>query len=105
MKKHTKKNRTSLPDNQPKPAPMAKSSVEERAFVYETDDPPGCRTVIHPVAVIPCATAKQAKALADFCNLSEEEQWERICQITEDGGISPAEQADAIHAMILGGAK
>lgn len=64
MKKPTKKNRTSLPDNQPQPAPMK--------AIYDRDSHD------KPVAIIPCATAKQAKALADFCNLPGEQRKELV---------------------------
>lgn len=73
-----------------------------------------------PVAVIPTATAKQAKALAAFCNLSREERVERAAKATfqmdypdrlwskwQDGATADnyRQFVRAIHALIFGGAK
>lgn len=58
------------------------------------------------VAVIPTATAKQAKALADFCNLTEEERVKAITRAIEfSGSAYRIPRARAIYDLIFGGAK
>jgi hypothetical protein len=57
------------------------------------------------LSVIPHATAKQARAFVRFWNMTPEEQHETIVLITEDGDITPNDQATAILAAIYGEAQ
>jgi hypothetical protein len=59
----------------------------------------------HPVAVIPCATAREARALVKFANMGEEEQADKIAHSIQPvdamSGTYP-EMARAVLAAIYG---